>query len=263
MYSTLGCVPKPGTSTDQYPDILGEVCGTGDICSEITSDGSTGYYGEYSMCNATQQLGYAIDRYYSAHGVRSSYCDFDGAASTQSAASPTGVCKDVLELASSSIASARSSNTGSSSGSGSGSSSDSGLSSGAKIGIGVGVGIGALLLIACLVALFLMRKRLKSQEARYQERYGAAPGEKDETRNEKTDPGAATPLANDIKRHEMESPRPELMSDRGDAELPGSHAHHEIGRSTTTGAKGRESRHEMSAINYGPVSEQWDEDVSR
>ncbi|KAK3077518.1 hypothetical protein LTR53_020678, partial [Teratosphaeriaceae sp. CCFEE 6253] len=65
MYNTLGCVVAPATSEGDFGTLFGTVCGYGDnICAGIAANASTGTYGAYGMCNATEQLAYAFNQYY-------------------------------------------------------------------------------------------------------------------------------------------------------------------------------------------------------
>lgn len=136
MYSALNCVPN-NVAEDQAGDLFGVVCGLGQgTCDGIRSNATTGEYGAYGMCNPKQQLGWALNAYYNQQaraGNAASACDFSGSATTQSAVSPTGQCKDLISQAGNNgqgtVTSAPTSvggSGGSGSGSGSGSSSGSG-----------------------------------------------------------------------------------------------------------------------------------------
>ncbi|RMD40883.1 hypothetical protein DV735_g4221, partial [Chaetothyriales sp. CBS 134920] len=102
MYNSLSCVPND-VSGDGVADLFGLVCGLGDdVCAGITANATTGEYGAYVMCNANQQLGWALNAYYSqqaASGNAASACDFSGSATTQSAATPTGACSSLISQA--------------------------------------------------------------------------------------------------------------------------------------------------------------------
>ena len=95
----------------------------------VTANGSTGVYGAYSMCNATQRLSYAFNQYYlnqiATNTQNNNPCDFSGAAQKVTPKIASG-CGSVLSQAGSSgtgaITNAPSA-TGGSSGSGSTSSS--------------------------------------------------------------------------------------------------------------------------------------------
>lgn len=136
MYSALTCVSND-VSEDDVGDLFSTVCGLGadaDVCAAITANGTTGVYGAYSMCNSTEQLGWALNAYYLAQDSsnKASACDFSGSASTQASTSPTGTCKSLInEAGAQGTGTVTSQPTGtgeagSSGGSGSGSSSSSG-----------------------------------------------------------------------------------------------------------------------------------------
>ncbi|KAK5707326.1 hypothetical protein LTR17_020777 [Elasticomyces elasticus] len=144
MYNTLGCVVTPATSEDDYSDLFGTVCGYGDtICAGIAANASTGTYGAYGMCNATEQLAYAFNQYYAAQSSGASACAFNGAAETKAPSSAGGACSSLLAEAGTagtgtvtsvpSGTGAGSAAGGSSGGSGSGSSSAASSSAGAGI----------------------------------------------------------------------------------------------------------------------------------
>lgn len=100
MYSALTCVPHD-VSLEEAGDLFGTVCGLGansDVCAGITNNATTGNYGAYGMCNATEQLGWALNAYYLAQtgNNRASACDFGGSATTKASVSPTGQCKSLI-----------------------------------------------------------------------------------------------------------------------------------------------------------------------
>ena len=102
MYSSLSCVPEPGLNTTAYGDIFGYICfNDPKSCTGIGANTTTGVYGAYSMCNATQQLGYVLDQYYKGQGSASGACDFQGQAVVTKAAGTTGGCSASLASASS------------------------------------------------------------------------------------------------------------------------------------------------------------------
>lgn len=126
MYSSLGCTVAPDVSEESYGDIFGYVCGLdgGRYCAGIAANGTRGDYGQFGMCNSTQQLGYVLNQYYVAQNSDSSACSFSGSAMTQAAATPSGTCRDQLSSASVAISTA----AGGSGGSGGASSSSGGAS---------------------------------------------------------------------------------------------------------------------------------------
>ncbi|KAK1088059.1 hypothetical protein LTR48_001957 [Friedmanniomyces endolithicus] len=100
MYNTLGCVVAPATSQDNYGNLFGTVCGYGaHICDGIAANASTGTYGAYGMCNATEQLGYVLNQYYVAQSSGASACAFNGAAQTKSPSSASGACASLVSQA--------------------------------------------------------------------------------------------------------------------------------------------------------------------
>jgi hypothetical protein len=100
MYASLSCVPSSSLAQKDFGDIFGYVCSESpDACAGISGNATTGVYGAYSMCNATQQLGYVLDQYYKAQNSASTACDFDGKATLQSAASDSS-CSSALASAS-------------------------------------------------------------------------------------------------------------------------------------------------------------------
>lgn len=97
MYSSLGCVVAPSTNNNSYGQLFGEVCGYGDsICAGIAANASTGTYGAYGMCNATEQLAFAFNNYYAQQHSTASACNFNGAATTVSPSSVGGTCSTLL-----------------------------------------------------------------------------------------------------------------------------------------------------------------------
>lgn len=100
MYDTLGCVVASGTSEDDYGKLFGTVCGYGDsICAGIAANASTGTYGAYGMCNATEQLAYAFNNYYVAQSSGASACAFNGAAATKATSSGGSACSTLINEA--------------------------------------------------------------------------------------------------------------------------------------------------------------------
>jgi uncharacterized membrane protein YgcG len=146
MFNALTCVPD-NVSTDDIGDLFSVVCGLGsNTCAGIDANATTGTYGAYGMCDATQQLGWALNDYYEqqvAAGNGASACDFSGSAKTQSPTSPSGTCATLISQAGNAgtgTVTSQPSGTGSSGGSssgssGSGSSGSSGSSSSSSAGV--------------------------------------------------------------------------------------------------------------------------------
>ena len=100
MYNSLSCVVKGSTNPDDYGQLFGTVCGLGDsVCAGIAANGSTGTYGAYGMCNATEQLAYAFNNYAAGQTNNPSACDFGGAATTKAAVSAQGSCAGLMSQA--------------------------------------------------------------------------------------------------------------------------------------------------------------------
>jgi len=103
MYKSITCVPSSNLDGDAVSSLFATVCGLGDgsQCNGITANASTGVYGAYSMCNATEQLGWALNAYYEAQDTtnKASACDFSSSASTQSALPTDHQCSSLLSEA--------------------------------------------------------------------------------------------------------------------------------------------------------------------
>lgn len=100
MYNSLSCVVTGATDESDYGTLFGTVCGLGDtICAGIAANGTTGTYGAYGMCNATEQLAYAFNNYYQAQSKVASACDFSGAASTKAASTGASGCAALVSQA--------------------------------------------------------------------------------------------------------------------------------------------------------------------
>lgn len=163
MYNSLTCVASSSLNDTAYGDIYGYICGEDEsYCAGVTTNGTSGVYGSYSMCNSTQMLGYILDQYYQGQNSDSSACDFSGSAVTKSAATASS-CKSALASASSAnavaaTATAGSTSTGSSSSSSSsGSSSSIAMPSAHKMLFSIGdMAIGAYLLIAMGAGAFMV-----------------------------------------------------------------------------------------------------------
>lgn len=142
MYDTLTCVPKSGLASSKYEDLFGTVCGLDDTaCDGINANATTGSYGAYSMCNTTEMLAWAFNQYYLDQDSSSDACDFDGAAGTKAASTPSGCSALLAQAGTAGTGTVTSSPTatgaGAASGSGSSSTSTSTSSKGAASGLKV------------------------------------------------------------------------------------------------------------------------------
>jgi cell division septation protein DedD len=98
MYSSLTCVVDSDVDSEDYGDLFGVVCGLdGSPCAGIAHNATTGNYGAYGMCNATEQLGFALNQY--AQSQSSGGCDFSGSAMTKASAAATGNCNALMSQA--------------------------------------------------------------------------------------------------------------------------------------------------------------------
>lgn len=144
MVASLSCKAVSGIDSDDIGTLFGQVCGysNGKPCAGIARNTTTGTYGAYSMCNATEQLSYAFDTYYKLQNSASTACDFGGKASVVKASAASS-CNSVLAAASSAAASGGNSNgSGSGSGSGSGTAASSTKKSEAGSLMGASLGFG-------------------------------------------------------------------------------------------------------------------------
>ncbi|KAK3115429.1 hypothetical protein LTR53_005231 [Teratosphaeriaceae sp. CCFEE 6253] len=157
MYNTLGCVVAPATSEDDFGTLFGTVCGYGDnICAGIAANASTGTYGAYGMCNATEQLAYAFNQYYVSQSSGPSACAFSGAAATKAPSSAGGACTVLLSQAGSAgTGTVTSQPSGTGAGAAAGGSSGSGASA-ASSSAGAGMITAPSLVSGVLPAVFMV-----------------------------------------------------------------------------------------------------------
>lgn len=100
MVDTLGCVVNPNTNENNYGDLFGYVCGNDPkACNGIAHNASTGAYGAYGMCSASEQLSYVFNQYYKSQGSSSDACSFKGAAQLQQASSANSQCQSLINQA--------------------------------------------------------------------------------------------------------------------------------------------------------------------
>jgi hypothetical protein len=99
MIAEAACVVKSTVDTTAYGTLFNQVCGYGTSCAGIQANGTTGSYGAYGMCNATEQLSFAFNQYYLAQGKVSTSCDFGGNAVVKAAAAASGTCGALVSQA--------------------------------------------------------------------------------------------------------------------------------------------------------------------
>ena len=104
MEKALTCNVAKSVDDKDIADLFGTVCGLSkNACAGIQADASKGIYGAYGMCNGREQLGWALNAYYSEQLSGSnggaSACDFSGSATLQSAVTPTGQCSSLIKQA--------------------------------------------------------------------------------------------------------------------------------------------------------------------
>lgn len=146
MMSNLTCVAKSGLSSDDIQTQFSYICdpSKGSNCLGVIANASTGAYGAYSMCNATERLSYAFNQYYlnqtATNTQNHSPCDFSGTAQKVQPKLGNG-CGSVISQAGAagtgSITSAPSATGGSSGSSGGSGSSSGGSSSSSKAAAGI------------------------------------------------------------------------------------------------------------------------------
>lgn len=137
MVKASACVPGDalaGNAT-KMASLFGTVCGLdAAACKGITANATTGTYGEFVMCNTTQQLTNALSTYYSNQKKASTACDFSGQAKvvtpSLSASQVGSPSSGNSSSVSSSSSPGNSTGTTSSGGSTTGNGSESGASSG-------------------------------------------------------------------------------------------------------------------------------------
>lgn len=97
MYNSLSCVPADGLKVSEYGSVFGYICGEApEACEGISGNATSGVYGAFSMCNATQQLGFVLDAYYALQDRASDACDFDGKAVAREASGTDEKCRESL-----------------------------------------------------------------------------------------------------------------------------------------------------------------------
>lgn len=97
MQQSLQCVVLPSVLQKDYSDLYAYVCDHV-LCDGVNGNGTTGEYGAYSGCNATEKINFVLNLYYLEAGGGDSNCDFLGSATLQLAATAS-LCAAYLLLA--------------------------------------------------------------------------------------------------------------------------------------------------------------------
>lgn len=171
MYDSLECVPVDDISAKDIKgtyDWLYDLRSKGkiDAVSGVDSNGTSGVYGAYSMCNAKQRIAFAMNRYAKKAGGASA-CNFSGKATSKSATSATGSCSAQMnsigaagtKSADTGLAASSGAADGGSNGGGGGSATSSGLAKGMNQPQAVHVGIwqlGAYTVAAVASGVFMI-----------------------------------------------------------------------------------------------------------
>ncbi|RDL42426.1 uncharacterized protein BP5553_02405 [Venustampulla echinocandica] len=141
MMSSLSCQAKASIDPLAIGPLFGQVCGYngGKACAGIARNTTTGEYGTFSMCNATEQLSNAFNAYYNSisGSDKSKACDFGGNATVVTPASAASSCSSVLSSASAAV-------TGGGSSNGQGASSSKKSDAAGIVGASLGIGTYAM-----------------------------------------------------------------------------------------------------------------------
>lgn len=135
MVKSLTCVAAATVNTDSIGTLFGEVCGFigGKACAGIARNTTTGTYGAYSMCNATEQLSNAFDTYYKLQGNAADACNFNSNAVLVKPVNAAASCSSI-------IAAATSANPVSATGTGAAATTSKGKSDGVSMSASLGLG---------------------------------------------------------------------------------------------------------------------------
>ncbi|KAJ4301802.1 1 3-beta-glucanosyltransferase gel4 [Kalmusia sp. IMI 367209] len=102
MAASLECNIK-STDEDSYQDVFDYICGSNegdnDYCTGIQHNATSGKFGVYGGCNPKDQLAFVANEYFVGNKKSASACDFNGMATTQSAATTSG-CQSLLNAVS-------------------------------------------------------------------------------------------------------------------------------------------------------------------
>jgi len=133
MVSGLTCRAKANIPDMAIGELFSSVCGLpGNPCKNVIGNATTGMYGAYSMCNATERLANAFDTYYASLSGqnKNTGCDFGGNATVVSKPQVAQSCSAAIASATSAAAAGASA----AGGSGGGSSGNGAASSTSKSG---------------------------------------------------------------------------------------------------------------------------------
>ena len=102
MVSSAACTVSNNVSPEDYGKLFGQICGLNiNACAGIRDNATSATYGAYSMCNAKDQLTFALNQYYqlSSGSNKADACKFGGSATLKSVTSATGTCTALLQQA--------------------------------------------------------------------------------------------------------------------------------------------------------------------
>jgi len=99
MVASLSCVASSDLTGNDTATLFSYICGNDNsACDGVASNGTTGVYGAYSMCDSSSQLSFVMNQYYLNQNKASTACDFNGQAKTQSG-STSSSCSALLNQA--------------------------------------------------------------------------------------------------------------------------------------------------------------------
>jgi 1,3-beta-glucanosyltransferase GAS1 len=98
MVKNLTCNAKADIDPKAFGALFNASCPASGACNGIFSNGATGQYGAYSMCNSAEQLAWAFNNYYFNNPGSSDACDFSGNATKQNPQLANG-CSSLLSQA--------------------------------------------------------------------------------------------------------------------------------------------------------------------
>lgn len=77
IHKSLSCIAKNGLNSQQNGELFDYLCSSMD-CSELSFNGETGVYGDYSYCDTDVKLSLLMNKYYLDHGKLATACSFGG-----------------------------------------------------------------------------------------------------------------------------------------------------------------------------------------